>query len=336
MRSDQYRTRVVKGTPKHLSRKGELDSFTYLMINLEFLCNYNCSKCFNQGKDRTKYDADEILSLGERLDAVRQAEDLGGKVVVIAGEGEPSMHKDIRTLVEAINSHNVTPIIYSNGRLIDEELAGFYRKNNAVIVISLDSLNPERYDKLTGTTGQLECVLRNIEGIRTIYGGPVVEGDLNVLNVALNTTVSSVNHDEIAAIKRFCADDIYFICNPIVKLGAAATNWKKLIRKGEAVEDFKKLIGHMSESGGPLTLGKDGLCNYSKWGIAINPAGHFMTCAYTNKTDGLLGNIRDTSLRQAFHHKMREEAAFYACYGQAPCLVRHESFSDYIDNLRKK
>lgn len=327
--------KVVKGTPKHLSTTGELSEFTYLMINLEFDCNYKCPKCFNIVKNKSVHSSKEVLTLEDRLNLIHQAKYLGGKIAVIAGEGEPSLHKDTTELVSEINSLNMIPIIYSNGRMLNKKLIEFYKKNNTVIVISLDSLNTDRYNLLTGTKNQLKYALRNIQTLRELYKDTIITKEgIIILSIALNTTVSGINHDELPDIRRFCSDDIYFICNPLAPLGNAIVNWDVLMHR-ESINNYSELIKIMSESGGPLTLGSNGLCGYSEWGIAVNPSGEFMACPYTTQTNGLLGNIKTTSLEKAFKSKHELESKHFQRYGASPCLVRADSFDIYLDELKR-
>lgn len=333
MYSEKFKMKAVKGTPKHLSNTGELNSFSYLMINLEFECNYRCRKCFNQGEELNTISK-KPLSLEERLDLIRQAKEIGGKVVVFAGEGEPSMHKDIRSLTAGSSRLGLIPIVYTNASLIDEEFAEFYRANDAVLVISLDSLNKDRYDMMTGTKNQLSKVLRNISVIRDIYRKTITSSkSMNILSLALNATVCGVNHDEIGKIKEFCGDDIYFICNPLAKLGNASPNWSILMPNSKESDDYSKLISEMSESGGPLTLGSDGICGYSRRGIAVSPTGDYMTCAYTHKTNGLLFNCIEKPLKDAFQYKRDLESAHHTKFGPSPCLIRSPYFEEYLRGL---
>jgi hypothetical protein len=61
-----------------------------------------------------------------------------------------------------------------------------------------------------------------------------------------------------------------------------------------------------------------------------------MTCAYTVMTDGLLGNVRNSGLKEAFEHKHKKEARYYETYGIAPCLIRSKNYSKYIEQLKKE
>ena len=267
--------KVVRGTPKHLSKTGKLNNFTYLMLNLEFNCNYNCQKCFSQEIADREYAKDTLITLKDRIGLIREAKKLGGKAVVIAGEGEPALHKDFQKLIEEINSSGMVPIIYTNGSLIGEKISKFLRQNNTTIIISLDSLETEKYDLMTGTKNCLEKVLKNIETIRKEYKGTVVkQGAMKILSFAINTTVSKINHGQVAKIKKLCGKDVYFICNPLAKLGKASKTWGALMEQNRS-EDYSGLIKNMSESGGPLMLGKNGTCNYSSNGIAISPEGYY-------------------------------------------------------------
>lgn len=327
--------KVLKGTPKHLSKTGELDSFTYLMINLPFQCNYRCLKCFNL-EDNEPVSSEGNLSLDERIRVINDAKEMGGKVVVIAGEGEPSIYRGIKTLVSEISSLGMIPIVYSNGSTLTPELTQFYKDHGVVLVIAFDSLNPEEYNRLTGTRGQYERVVRNIGNVVELNKDEIyTQDDLCVLSVAINTTVTSRNEGEVERIKEFWGDNVYFICNPLARFGNAVENWSRLM-KDESLESLprhRKLIERLSESGGPLTLGTDGLCGYSLWGISIGPSGDYMTCAYTRETNGLFGNIKNLGLKEAFQRKHDRESGHYKAHGVMPCLIRDKSFPSYLEKL---
>lgn len=328
--------RVVRGTPKHLSRTGKLNKFTYLMLNLPFKCNYRCLKCFDHGKNKPDAPSINACSPEDRRRLIADAKKMGGQVVVIPGEGEPSLNTGIRSLVSEVNKHQMIPIIYSNGSSLTPELVEFYAENNATIVVSFDSLDAETYGELTGTRGQIEKAIQNVRRLIDVFKNTIETGnDLRILRVAINTTLTSLNENEVSRIREFGGENAYFICNPLVRLGRANQNWHKLIRGSDTHEIQKQLIERFSESGGPLTLGTDGLCGYSAWGIAVDPGGEYMTCAYTTETNGLLGHIRTKDLRSAFEYKHYLELRQYDSYGKAPCLVRSNAFREYLTKLKE-
>ncbi len=327
--------RTLHGTPKHLSKTNELNSFTYLMLNLPFVCNYKCTKCFNLENDVShKEKNSRYLSLKERFDLINQAAELSGKVVVIAGEGEPSLDKNIKELVSYAYQKGMSSIVYSNGSLMTKDLVLFYKDHNTAIVFALDSIVPSKYDSLTQTKGLLPKVLQNIKNAIEVYGEPLLQQNLKVYNIAINVTVSNANGGEVKNIKDLWQEKVYFICNPIAKLGNAFTHWQTFGNDETSTKRHAKLIEELSETGGPLTLGKDGLCGYSRWGISISPIGDYMTCAYTNLTNGLLGNARGLSLKEAFSKKHKLETTFYKQYENSLCLVRAEKFFGYLKMLK--
>jgi MoaA/NifB/PqqE/SkfB family radical SAM enzyme len=277
------------------------------------------------------------LNLDNLFSLIDQAKELGGRVVVLAGEGEPSLHQEIQKIIEKINSAGMLNVVYSNGSLLTEELLNFYAENNTTLVISFDSFSPQLYLELTGNTDKniFDRVIKNINLAREIYAKQIEsKDDYKILRLAINATVSSLNKNEIANIKEFCADDIYFICNPLAKLGNAIGNWNEMLRSEEDYKEIKDIIKKLSETTGPLTLGSNGLCGYSINGISVSPSGNYMTCAYTSLTDGLLGNFADKSLREAYDYKQKQEQAFYNAYGHCPCLVRAPEFDRYLGKLK--
>ena len=113
-----------------------------------------------------------------------------------------------------------------------------------------------------------------------MYGGPLLQQELEIYSIAINTTVSNMNEDEVEHIKELFGERVYFICNPLAKLGNASTYWKMFGNDEVSVTRHQEMIQRLSETGGPLTLGSDGLCGYSAWGISVSPSGEYMTCAY--------------------------------------------------------
>jgi len=326
--------RTLRGTPKHLSRTGQLSGFKYLMLSLPFKCNYRCLKCFNLTNNQPTTGVREI-TISEIQCVIEAARVLGGRVVVIAGEGEPTLDRNIQEIVSMINGAGMIPIIYSNGSTLTSRMADFYRENDVCLVIALDSLVPALHKCLMGTkTELLPLVLKNLTNLRRLYAGTIEDKEgLQILRLALNMTMNSPNKGEVEAIKAYAGTDMYFICNPLNRIGNAEGNWSKLI---ESEQDFalqQELARKHSESGGPLTLDKIGVCGYSINGIGIGAYGHYMTCAYTMRSNGLLGTIRDRSLKEVYELKSRLEREHYAKNGIVPCLVRASSFHVFLETL---
>jgi MoaA/NifB/PqqE/SkfB family radical SAM enzyme len=328
-------SKVLRGTPKHLSRTGQLEGFVYLMLTLPFKCNYRCLKCFDLIGSHPAVDGRPI-TLKEILSVINEAKAIGGKAVVIAGDGEPTLSPNIKSIISRIDDLGMIPIVYSNGSTLGPDIASFYHDYNVCLVIALDSLRADVYERLTVCRpGMFVQVLRNLDNLRRIYADTVKQqGGLRIVRLALNMTVCSRNKDEVEAIKEYTGEDMYFVCNPLARWGNAAGNWNLLVDSDEDFAEHEEKIRRYSESGGPLMLDRAGVCGYSINGIGIGPFGHYMTCAYTVQTNGLLGTIHDKSLKEAYEYKAAVEREYYKKHERVPCLVRAEFFRSFVETLR--
>jgi len=328
--------KIFKGSPKYFEPSEHSTQLTYLMFTLAFKCNYRCIKCFNLKNDLPNKVFNSFLKVVDYEHFIREFSKLGGKAVILAGEGEPILNEETKEIIRIISKNDLIPIVYTNGSTLTSKLIDFYFENNVSLVIALDSLESDKYDKLTGTSNKLPIVLSNIEKVRKVFSkhSTSLNGS-RILRVAINKTVTSINKAEIKKIKDFCNEDIFFICNPIANFGNAEGNWDYLVQNQDDYNEIKELAIQFSDSGGPLTLNDEGLCAYSRYGIGINPNGEYMTCAYTDKTSGLLGTINDFSLEQAFDKKFELEGESYRKFGNVPCLIRDSQFEEYIETLKQ-
>ena len=95
--------KTLKGTPPYFSNSNQLTGFVYLMLTLPFNCNFRCKKCFNiDSNNVTLEQKDLTLSDFKRL--VLEAKELGAKAIVIAGEGEPVLDKNLFVIVLKVSA----------------------------------------------------------------------------------------------------------------------------------------------------------------------------------------------------------------------------------------
>ncbi len=138
---------------------------TYLRISVTDRCNFRCTYCMPaEGVKLMKHD--DILSFDEIVDIAEQAVSMGVRKIRITG-GEPLVRRGIIYLIEKIAKIKGLEDfgLTTNGVLLSgyaEKLAkaGLHRVN-----ISLDTLNPEKFRKLT-RVGKLEDVLKGIEAAK--------------------------------------------------------------------------------------------------------------------------------------------------------------------------
>lgn len=169
----------------------------YLRLSVTDLCNYRCIYCMPETGVRKK-DHSEILSIEEMTEIVRAAYALDIRKVRLTG-GEPLVRKGILTLCRNIKEiDNAIELgITTNGSLLpamtkDLKATGVDRLN-----ISLDSLNPETFSKIT-RGGNVQDVLNGIKSAQ----------DAGFENIKINTVLmNGINDKDIFDLIRLTRDN---------------------------------------------------------------------------------------------------------------------------------
>ncbi|WP_297420852.1 GTP 3',8-cyclase MoaA [Thermococcus sp.] len=131
---------------------------TNLRISLTQDCNYHCFFCHREGQlfnTQNEMTPDEI----ERL--VRIASRLGIRKVKLTG-GEPTVRGDILEIVKRIKPHVIDLSMTTNGSKLKELAKPLARAGLDRVNVSLHSLKPDVYKRITGVD-MLEAVLEGIE-----------------------------------------------------------------------------------------------------------------------------------------------------------------------------
>ena len=125
-------------------------TITYMRVSVTDLCNLRCRYCMPEEGIDKKLTHPEMMTEDELVNAVRAAAELGVRKIRLTG-GEPLVKKNMICICRRI--HEIPGIeeigITTNGTLLPrfaKELkeAGVDRVN-----ISLDTLNPEKYARMT-------------------------------------------------------------------------------------------------------------------------------------------------------------------------------------------
>ncbi len=144
----------------------------YLRISVTDRCNLRCVYCMPAGGVKLMQHKD-ILRFEEIVDVVKYAVTLGVDKIRITG-GEPLVKKGIIDLIrmiaeiDGIKDFGMT----TNGIFLDKYAqqladAGLHRVN-----ISLDTMNPEKYRKIT-RTGEINRVFKGIEAAKKAGLNPI-------------------------------------------------------------------------------------------------------------------------------------------------------------------
>lgn len=174
----------------------------YLRISVTTSCNLRCQYCRPSsgcGASHSELGRPQITRF------VRAAASLGVRRVRLTG-GEPLLRRDLDALVSAIAA---TPGIdevslTTNAQRLADRARSLRRAGLRRVNISLDTLLPERYRRITGG-GELVAVWRGLQAAEAAGLNPI---HLNVV------VVRGVNDDEIMALARLTQDhpwDVRFI-----------------------------------------------------------------------------------------------------------------------------
>ncbi|MDD5696718.1 MAG: radical SAM protein [Candidatus Pacebacteria bacterium] len=170
-----------------------------LRIHVIENCNLRCVYCLsnapfiNEKNDNGK----EKLSLDEIKNNIKQAKELGIKVVSITGSGEPLLYKNLKELIEFIKELGLGVVLFTNGLLLTEELANWLNDRDVNLMLKLNSFNSEINDKLVGVKGAQKVFLDKI-------GMLVNMGFARDKRLALNCIICKENYNGIPDIFIFC------------------------------------------------------------------------------------------------------------------------------------
>lgn len=130
----------------------------YLRISVTDKCNLRCKYCMPP-EGVTSVPHEEVLTLEEILRLVGIMEQLGIRKVRLTG-GEPMVRKNLLWLVEQI--HRLPGIeeiaMTTNGTMFAERAEDYRKAGLTAVNISLDTLDPERFRKITGGYIAGKCV----------------------------------------------------------------------------------------------------------------------------------------------------------------------------------
>jgi cyclic pyranopterin phosphate synthase len=219
---------------------------TYLRLSVTDRCNFRCVYCMS--KDTVFVPRSRLLTLEETERIARAFCELGVTKIRITG-GEPLVRRNILWLFEHLRQipQLRSLVLTTNGSLLTRYARDLKAAGVNGINISLDSLDPARFRRIT-RTGDLHTVLAGIDA--TLAAG--------FDRVKLNCVVMKHrNHDETLALTRFAATrgmDISFIEEMPLGETSEHDRAEAYYSSDEVLEDLKRdldLIATAESTGGP-------------------------------------------------------------------------------------
>ena len=178
----------------------------YIRISVTDRCNLRCIYCMPQ-TSKTYLRQEELLTYDEIVKLAGIYRSLGIKNVKLTG-GEPLVREHVEELIFRLKKEcgmeKVT--LTTNGILLEQQLDGLVKAGLDGVNISLDTLNPEHYNSLTGGChvdrnpfdGNLEVVLRGMRKAQKQAG----------ISVKVNCVLMHQTREELLALAELAKDGV--------------------------------------------------------------------------------------------------------------------------------
>jgi len=166
---------------------------TSVRVSITQKCNLHCLYCHQEGEDNQNHESLEMTP--EEIQRIIEVlESFGVRRVKLTG-GEPLIRRDIQEIVEGIDSVNgISEVsITTNGTRLKEFAKPLKDGGLARVNVSLDTLNPEIYKKITG----VDTIEKAVSGIRK-----AVEVGLKPVKVNM-VLLKGVNDGEVGSMIQF-------------------------------------------------------------------------------------------------------------------------------------
>ena len=123
--------------------------FAYLRISVTDACNFRCTYCLPDGYKKMHSAA--LLSLSEIKNLVEGFAEIGTRKVRLTG-GEPTLRRDLFEIAATVSAvEGIEQVALStNGHNLKDNAGRFQQNGISRINISIDTLDRERFSKITG------------------------------------------------------------------------------------------------------------------------------------------------------------------------------------------
>jgi MoaA/NifB/PqqE/SkfB family radical SAM enzyme len=317
----------------------------FVTISPTNICNLKCKGCY-AGDVYTKHTLD--YEIFDRIIADMKKE-FGSHFIVISG-GEPFIYKNNgKTLLDVINHHNdVYFLVYTNGTLIDEELARqLSRLGNLTPAISVEGFEKETDERRgNGIWKKIMHAMDNLKKFGVPFGISVTPCRHNAELLLRDDFLDFFFKEKDAFYGWYFqympigrAPSLELMVTPEQRVNMYRKIWKK-------VKEDKLLIADFWNSGtasdGCISAGRSGGYFYIMWDGTITP------CVFIPFKDKNYGNIyevykrgetlTDVIIKSPLFSRIRKwQSSYYSGklkdrkYGNilTPCIIRDNSSTFY-------
>jgi len=150
----------------------------YVVWELTLRCDHACTHCGS----RAGVARETELSTEQALGVVAELAAMGTQELVLIG-GEAYLHEGFLSIIEALRSHGITPVMTTGGRGIDLSLAQqMHAAGMQRVSVSIDGL-AAIHDRMRARKGSFEGTLQALAAIRQAGMVAQANTNLNRLNI---------------------------------------------------------------------------------------------------------------------------------------------------------
>jgi cyclic pyranopterin phosphate synthase len=294
--------------PKLIDKFGR--QINYLRLSVTEHCNYRCFYC-RDDEHTPNCKREDILSYEDIEKIVQLFAQLGIIKVRLTG-GEPLLRRGIAKiakLISRIDGINDVPLS-TNAHLLAKFAGKLYQNGINRVNISIDSLIPERFEKVT-RGGDLSEVIKGIDA--------AIQAGMHPIKINM-VAMRGVNEDEIESMIDFAIDkgiDIRFIeTMPIGSAGIEALT-QHISKKDILAKINKHLNNQLTSIASNKTAG---------------PAHNFKIKG-TNSTVGIISAVSNNFCQTCNRIRLTAKGDLILCLGQQDSIsLRDAVRSDLTDN----
>jgi len=275
-------------------------------------CTYRCNYCYSVGSRATG----RKLRLEEQRGVIDQAVELGAKTVLICGDGEPTLDKDLVGIIEHAHRQGLYSVIVTNANTLGNDkvaqavhgmsardFAIFLWEHGASLMVKMESLEEDKYEEIVGVKCSYSQFRKACDNIfEAGFDRATVQANGQLLTrMAFVTVVSKLNFFEPCPLRKFAHQhNAQYICKFPSLLGGAELNKKLFFPPWEETTIWlrENYIRKMSDK--PETFTTDGIhCGAWHYGVVVGDSGDIRLCYSATCPDKyVIGNIREKPLTE--------------------------------------
>lgn len=322
----------------------------FLGLSTTDACNYNCIYCYGT-EAANRNSKQPPLSLEEQTSLIDQGIELGVRTVIICGNGEPTIDKDLLGIVKHAANKGLYSIILTNGntlgndamaqriyKMSSRDVATFLHDNNVSLIIKTESITEDMYNGIVQARGKenhFRSFMSAIDNVIQLgftdptHAEPVHDGT-KPTRLCISSVICKKNFFKINNIKDWAHGiGAQFVCKLPTLSGNSKDNLDEFFETNSTTHWLKENYGtEYSEK--PETLSTDiHHCGAFHFGVVIGNTGDIRHCyPMAAKEDEAVGNIRQKPLKDLLLDRSQKFGSQLA-FG-AKCHVKKNEYIPII------